>query len=146
MIKPILSRGFKRNVVLVSSFALPLLMGCKPPSVTEAESLAVTVKATVDPVQLQQWAVSNIQHYRSGDEISSNALPAAIRRLYSGGPPTALVLQPNDKGQRSIMVTWGDGFGHRGLTVGDSNYVEPETRSAYVTRWIPGVFIWAERH
>jgi hypothetical protein len=102
-------------------------------------------RKSVDPAELQRWAVTMLQSIPPADssvaiDISANQVPANIRN-FRGFP-----LKDHWIHNGAVYLGWGGGFGHFGFCIGPPTYQpvpEPDNphNFSYV-EWKPGIYFW----
>ena len=122
----------------------------KPIYETRLPLFAEDVKKTVDPIVLQQWAVTTLQNTNLSASffLPTNSIPVKILNLSSQGSPfeVANCDYSTITNQGCVWLTWGGGFGPWGIRVGSSSFkVIPDNRNYYI-EWKPGIYFFHETH
>jgi hypothetical protein len=137
------------QVVRICSLILAMLFfaGCTSPADRDFQKFQKNAKQTIDPLKLQEWAVSVAAQHDNGYEMQKQDVPFWIRKaeLEEFTPTVFVSLRSKEEG-KTVYVTWGGGFGHWGLTVGDKNFIIHDDKSnrAHYVPWIPGVYFFKD--
>jgi len=125
--------GFKLFCLLALAV---ILAGCD----SREEKLVAWVKQSpIDPHKLQEWSVAEIQKHEIGYFYPPKDWPAY---LMITNEPSSIYVTCLENKERMIYVSWGSGFGHWGIVVGNTNFVmTDEGPGRPVFQWIPGVYI-----
>jgi hypothetical protein len=122
-----------------------ILAGCEPIYKTRLPKFAEDVKKTVNPTDLQNWALKTL-HAHSTDsnawEMAKEEIPASIRNLNSQGSPFQWANL--DSPANNIWLVWGGGFGHWGIRVGSQTFKPDFSDGNYYIEWQPGIYFWHE--
>ena len=119
-----------------------------------ANDLAEDAKKSVDPVELQRWAMTILQEPQqtnSDFEIPRDKVLASIQNLKSSGLLFEDVMCDSIESvsaqDRSVWITWGGPFGHWGIRVGSPTFkVVPANDDNYYIEWKPGIYFWCQTH
>ncbi len=119
-----------------------------------ANDLAEDAKKSVNPSELQQWAVAVLQAPQltnSDFEFPRDKVPLSIRTLRSSGflfeDVTCDSAESVPAQDRSVWIVWGGGFGHWGMRVGSPSFkVHDAFDDNYYVEWKPGIYFWCETH
>jgi hypothetical protein len=116
----------------------------------DMNDLAEDAKKVVNPLELQQWAVTILhetQQTNTEFQIPADKVPANIRSLTSDEVPFGDaeyegkgILAPDP----CIMLYWGGPMGHWGLCVGSQTFKIQSMLNADYIEWKPGVYFWCE--
>ena len=120
----------------------------------DANDLAEDAKKSVDPMELQRWAMTILaepQQTNSDFEIPRDKVLASIQDLKSSGllfeDVTCDSAESVAAKDRTVWITWGGGFGHWGIRVGSPTFkVTPTNDDNYYIEWKPGIYFWCETH
>ena len=97
----------------------------------EVSRFEARVRQSVNPDQLQEWAVNFLQTDSSSD---IHVFPAYIESL-SGRHHWGVVCP-----RTYVSIFWGGGLGgHWGLHIGSTNFVESGHKI-----WRPGIYFWRD--
>ena len=104
------------------------------------------VKKTINPQELQHWAVTTLDKTTSHSfDIQPQDMPASLRTLKSRN--LSMEMAYYEVGQSSkesyLVFMWGGGFGHWGIDVGAPDFEQPDDGNTYL-KWIPGVYFWKD--
>ena len=98
---------------------------------------------SVDPQKLQEWAVPVIAGHKNGFEVPIEEVPDFLKKIDGGGPTSAFVSTWSTANGRSLVITWGDGFGHWGIVVGNKDFVmSGDNTFTHVSKWVQGVYFF----
>ena len=139
------------SLLVITVFTLIILCGfigwrihkMRPLAFTFTDNLLSSLRKTVDPIQVQQWAVGIIQSNQSNAHPGPLEIPAALRDTKATGPD---VLIGNSESNSCVLFIWGGGFGHYGLAVGNKDYQLNNLDVAYSNKWIDGVYVFADKN
>jgi len=124
---------------LCLSLLILILAGCDSRK-TDFQAFQTKVKQSINPQKLREWAIPIMAKHDVGFEITVEDLPAYVR--IENGPSSAFV-SDCDRGGKALFLTWGGGFGHRGLIIGDVTcVVENKYRDRQVIGWSPGIYFF----
>jgi hypothetical protein len=127
--------------------------GCAPKPESKMNDLASAAKASVNPTNLQLWAIeilkTNPQQYSS---VSDEKLPLDIRSLRS----REFQLKPDILESNCVYLVCAKTYkffgsscdGFWGICVGPPNFKPAKNTGLidnYYTNWIPGVYFWYDR-
>jgi len=126
--------GFKLFCLLALAV---ILAGCDS---REEKFMAWVKQSPIDPHKLQEWAIPQIQEHKVGYEYPPKDWPAYL--LITNEPSSVYIAGWSDLKEHAVYVSWGGGFGHWGIVVGNTNFVmTDEGPGRPVFQWIPGVYI-----
>jgi hypothetical protein len=124
----------------------------------DVNDLAEDVKSSVNPSELQNWAVAILEEAQktnsfpkisvaadvSTTQIPMEKVPASIRNLESNGSHFDDSTIEDDN--RSVFLWCGGPMGHWGMRVGSPTFkVVPEPgEHFYYIEWKPGIYFWCE--
>ena len=101
-----------------------------------------TIKQSVDPQKLQEWAKPIIAAHDVGFELPIKDFPTILKM--TNGPSSAFISYC-DKGGKALFISWGGGFGHWGIIVGESNcIVQDKYPDRPIRDWVPGVYFFTQ--
>jgi len=114
--------------------------------------LAEDAMKSVDPLELQKWAVSVLQESQPTNAfggIPNDKIPTSIRNLngenYSFGDAWIDSTSDVSPQSRFIMLEWGGGFlGRWGIRVGSLACTGTNDDDYYYREWKPGICFWCE--
>jgi hypothetical protein len=119
-----------------------------------ANDLAEDAEKSVDPVELQRWAITILAELQQTNsdfeiEIPGDKVPASIQNLESSDMLFPDVTCDSAESvaikDRTVWVTWGGPMGHWGIRVGSPTFkVTPTNDYNYYIEWKPGVYFWCE--
>jgi hypothetical protein len=105
-------------------------------------------RKTIDPVEIQRWAVAMLQQYPQTDssvvKIPPDKIPAYVQN------PKGYDLKDHYVQAGAVYLGWGGGLGHFGLCVGPPTFktaLEPDPDNPYGTsyiEWQPGIYFWIQ--
>lgn len=134
------------TVLLVLSF-IGICVGCSSPAEKQFNQFQSDVKATIDPLKLQEWAKVTLQQRSDGYQIPNDDLPVYLRNVGLPGNVSGFVSDWNQSGPRVVILHWGGGFRTWGLIVGDKTYVGPkEDSNNIIASWVPGIYFFQGKH
>jgi hypothetical protein len=113
----------------------------------ETEKFEKKIKATVNPDELQAWATNVIAtaHFHGGDSvvIKESDIPKWVGSIYKKqGDPGKVTVERSTE-HSYVQVSYGSGFGHWGLAIGDSTLVLTNHDSCLSHPWKPGIYFWS---
>lgn len=118
----------------------------------DVHDLAEDTKKSVDPIQLQNWAVNVLQGpsptNSDYDEIPVETAPASVQHL-EPFPIEDITddAESHSPQNGSVWITWGGPFGHWGMRIGSPAFkVNPVNDDNYYMEWQPGIYFWCETH
>ncbi len=133
------------GAVFIAITALCTILSCVPTYEKERNKMANELKAVISPMALQVWAINVLRTKSPNEELIEGDLPREI--LNTGrGKPYAIVLYDEENMRTCIMISWGSGFGHQGLLIGDKDFKKMSNNSLSLIEWAPGVYVFAQRH
>ena len=122
----------------------------------DVNDLAEDVKRSVNPSELQNWAVAILEEAQKTNsfpkisiaaddsitQIPMEKLPASIRNLESNGVSFSDATIEDEN--RSVFLWCGGPMGHWGIRVGSPTFkVVPEPgEHFYYIEWKPGIYFW----
>ncbi len=125
--------------LLVTVTIVLAALACTPAYVTEERELEKLARRSMNPTNLQAWAQDYLSTYQDDDAIPVELMPSQIREMFEQ-EPTAYVMEEKP-GERSVMIVWGGGFGHRGFWIGQPQFkAKVEERPLFLVQWIPGLY------
>ncbi|HEY1788201.1 MAG TPA: hypothetical protein VGJ73_08610 [Verrucomicrobiae bacterium] len=120
-----------------------------------ANDLAEDTKNVLNPVELQQWAMTVLvqtetTNYPDG-EFPRDKVALGIRNLQSEGFPFEMVMVDATNSvlpqNRTVWIVWGSGFGHWGIRVCSPSFsITNSYDDKYYVEWKPGVYFWGQTH
>jgi hypothetical protein len=119
--------------------------------VHEADTGFRKAKNIINPEQLRAWALAEIPKHPqlTNDvipQISNSEIPSNIQKLYAALPEDAVIQKYGD--QKYVQISWGGGFFHWALLVGDTNFSLPFNSAnheyPYNFEWVPGIYYTRE--
>jgi hypothetical protein len=96
---------------------------------------------TIDPLELQQWAVTQLNTHSNRYWFRMDELPDYLK-LADG--PVGTSIWHHGETNKWIELTWGSERKHFGILAGDTNYVRDETIHERLTAWKPGMYFYCE--
>jgi hypothetical protein len=119
-----------------------------------ANDLAEDAKKTINPSELQLWAVTILhepQPTNSDFEYPRNKVLPSIQNLKSSGFEFEMVNCDSADSvpdqERSVWIVWGGGLGHWGIRVGSPAFkINNAVDDNYYVEWKPGIYFWGETH
>ena len=119
--------------------------GCAPDPKSEMERLAKAAKRTINPTNLQLWAVGILKTNSVHLEISKNLLPPDVQSLIG----YRFQLEPSlIKSNRVHLVCWRTYKRFKysvtcyyGICIGPQLFTPTKDTEVY-TNWIPGLNFW----
>ena len=129
---------------LCIAFSLFAATGCGSRAKTQLKLFAEDAKMTINPTDLQNWAVEFLKtNSDSGllncELIPSNMIPLNVRNLNSQGAPLEFASGDKD----NICLTWGGGFGHWVICVGSQTFKLHNTWNSCYIKWQPGIYFFS---
>jgi hypothetical protein len=126
-----------------------VVAGCGFGCTKETEKFETTIKATVNPDELQAWATNLIAtaNFGSGNSIGVKQadIPKWVGLIYKDqGDPGQVTIERTRNGDPDVFVQilYGGGFGHWGLAIGYPTMVSTNHDSCYSHYWKPGIYFW----
>jgi len=129
-------------VAVVAYRTINYFRSIQPLAFKLADKLLAHLQKSVDPNEVQQWAVGMIQTNASGRRLAINELPDTLKKTQ---PSIAELIIGNSESNSSVVVIWGGGFGHWGLAAGNTNYQLNNLAVAYSNKWVDGLYIFADK-
>jgi hypothetical protein len=127
--------------------AIAFIAGCDSPAKKSFQQFQRQVKESVDPMKLQDWAISNIKQFQNSHQIPNSELPSNIKQIGIPGNVQGFINTWGGINTNVVILTWGGGFGSWGLIVGAQDYVGPqEDANDYIVPWISGVYFYMGKH
>jgi hypothetical protein len=128
-------------VIFIGSFAAIPFM-----AVYKADSGFKKAEKTIDPEELRQWALQEIEsHSSTNGFILNSEIPDKIRNLYDYTPSAGVVSKTEDH-EACVMVMWGGGFFSWGFDIGPTNYAASTNFDYTPFIWRPGIYYRHEGH
>lgn len=89
--------------------------------------------------------MSIITKHNSGYVIPNDEIPLYLKNATELKPEMAN-LGEGDSSEKFVRVTWGSGFGHWGLIVGDINFKDTshDFSNMLISQWASGVYFYLE--
>jgi hypothetical protein len=122
--------------------------GCAPTQESKMNALASVAKASVNPTNLQSWAIEILKTNAQYSSVSEDNLPLDIRSLRS----QEFQLKPDMLESNCVFLVCSvthklfgyssDGF--FGICVGSPTFQPIEGPRCY-TKWMPGIYFWYDR-
>ncbi|HXE42527.1 MAG TPA: hypothetical protein VN516_05845 [Candidatus Baltobacteraceae bacterium] len=130
-------------IVIAAVFALILWWWFTPPQiVVEADAGFKKAKQTVNPEELRQWALEEINRRpatNGWNEIPESEIPSRIRYLYPNHPIEKAWVAGD-----IVLISWGGGFFGWEIEVGSTNFSEPfnsgNPECPYNFEWVRGIY------
>jgi hypothetical protein len=123
------------------------LGGCSLDAEKDFREFQKQAKKSLNPNELQNWAVPIIAQHDKGYRIPNEELPSSVRKIGQAGNVVGLVSEWAGTKPKVLIIYWGGGFGTWGLIVGERNYAGPrEDSNSRVVPWSPGVYFFRGKH
>jgi hypothetical protein len=121
-----------------------VVAGCGRGYIKRMEQFEAQVKQAVNPDELQQWATNCIASTKqSGDtELDPRKAPGYIKKIYNDDPEMVWVHKGSSVQDSYIEITYGSGFGHWGLFIGDPSFTLKGAKNLYVVQWKSGIYFF----
>ena len=118
----------------------------EPGIIQSAHDYFEDTRKTVDPQELQRWAVAMLQPRAQTN--SAVAIPPDKVPAYILNPKGFYLKEPRVR-DGAVYLEWGGGLGHFGICVGPPTFkvvppsADDNDRTSYV-EWKPGIYFWIE--
>ena len=132
-------------IAVLLALSMLSLVSCKGPEKRAYEAFVDSAKKTVDPIRLQQEAVVLLKKYPIGKEIPQGELPTELKNLPGQPPIDVRIGVWSGSPGGALMITWGNGFAHWGVIIGDEAFELPNVDYLSVTMWSSGVGFFITR-
>jgi hypothetical protein len=122
--------------------------GCAPKPESKMNDLASAVKASVNPTNLQSWAIEILKTNTPYSAVSEDKLPLDISSLRKQG----FQLEPDILESNCVFLVCSKTYkffgcscdGFFGICVGSPTFRPIEGTRSY-TNWMPGIYFWYDR-
>jgi hypothetical protein len=133
-------------ILLVPAIPIGFFASIPLIAVYKADSGFKKAKKTIDPEELRQWALQEIEsHSSTNGAISNSEIPAKVKNLYDYSPEACVVPKTEDH-ETCVMIMWGGGFFSWGFDIGPTNYVASTNFDYMPFIWRPGIYYRHEGH
>ena len=123
-------------------FVVVCFAGCTSSAEKDFQQFQSEAKHFIDPLKLQEWAISIAEKHETYYQVPTEDLPVRIKNFHSEAFPTAFVIEGDAPGKRLLMIMWGGRIKHQGLIVGDKDYKGIPAGGPQMIMWTAGVYFW----
>jgi hypothetical protein len=101
---------------------------------------------TVNPDELQQWALTLLKDHPPGTTNVHGPFdaPLYLTKIWEGHRPSVYTREGSANEEPYVYVFWGGGeIGHWGLSIGSPNFI-PSDPAHGGERWKSGIYMWED--
>jgi hypothetical protein len=122
-----------------------MILGCKSRESKCAERLsgfAAAVQATIDPTELQAWAVAILQRYAPGEELH-DVIPHSVQ-TFDNNAPRVSVSRLDQPKEKIIEIWWRTDYGRKGIMIGPQTSQLMASTEPCKREWKPGIVLFCQ--